>query len=218
MPKGSRAPNQAVLIARLLHRHGTTWAKEAGFAVRNSPAPLFRLLCLSTLLSARISSELSVRGTRALFEQGWTTPTKMAATTWAERTRALNKAGYARFDERTSRMLGESSEHVLNRWHGDLRNLREEAEREPQKERTLLKEHKGIGDVGVDIYFREVQGVWSELHPFLDERSRQAAVRIGLNPARLSKAVTRAEFPRLVAALVRIDLADGYDELKEGHE
>ena len=48
---------------------------------------------------------------------------------------------------------------LLNRCGGDLRNLREEAGCKPDKERKLLKEFKGIGDVGVGIFFREAQVV-----------------------------------------------------------
>jgi hypothetical protein len=43
-----------------------------------------------------------------------------------------------------------------------------------------LKEFKGLGDVGVDIFFREVQVAWQELRPFADRRTLDAAGRLGL--------------------------------------
>jgi len=69
--------------------------------------------------------------------------------------RVLNRAGYARYDESTSRMLGDTCALLLERYRGDLRKLREEAGHDPQRERALLKEFKGLGDVGVDIFSRE---------------------------------------------------------------
>ncbi len=64
------------------------------------------------------------------------------------------------------------------RYRGDLRRLRDEAARDPARE--LLEECKGIGDVGVDIFFREVQGEWQEPRPFLGERALRSAGRLDL--------------------------------------
>jgi len=200
---------------RLLEAYGTTWAEEAGITVSDKPSPLFRLLCLSLLLSARISSELGVRAARALADQGWNTPAKLLDSTWAQRAKLLNESGYARFDERTSRMLADTTALVVERWRGDVRRLREEAGRDPATERMLLKGCKGIGDVGVDIFFREVQGVWPEVRPALDDRAMRAARRLGLgdDPRRVGYRVEGPELPRLASALVRVDLDDGYERL-----
>lgn len=51
----------------------------------------------------------------------------MAEATWRQRTDVLNRAGYARYDESTSRMLGDTAQLLLDRYRGDLRKLREEA-------------------------------------------------------------------------------------------
>ena len=67
------------------------------------------------------------------------------------------EAADARYDERTSTMLGETSALLLDRSRGDLRRLREEASQQPATELKLIKECKAIGDVGADIYFRELQ-------------------------------------------------------------
>ena len=130
--------------------------------------------------------------------------------------RTLNEAGYARFDERTATMLGDTCEILLDRYRGDLRRLREEAEREPKRERSLLKELKGIGDVGVDIFFREAQAAWDELRPFADRRALDAAKRLelGRDAEALADLVSERELPRLVAALVRTELADDYDGVR----
>jgi hypothetical protein len=133
----------------------------------------------------------------------------MAAATWEQRTRTLNEAGYARYDESTSRMLGDTAELLVERYGGDLRRLREAAERDAGRERALLKQCKGLGDVGVSIFFREVQLAWDELYPFADKRALDAAQRLGLgsDAQALAKQVPKQEFPRLVAALVRAGLA-----------
>jgi endonuclease III len=211
-------PSKDRIVATLLERHGRTYAEELGIRLeRGTPSVLFRWLCAATLLSARIGAEAAMQATRALAKQGWTTAEKMAATSWEQRTRTLNEAGYARYDESTSRMLGDTAELLLDKYRGDLRQLRAAAERDPQRERTLLKECKGIGDVGADIFCREAQVAWDELFPFADRRALQAAGRLGLDDdaGRLAKRVSPKDYPRLLAALVRTGLAKDFDEVLE---
>ena len=147
---------------------------------KNTPMPLFLWLVAANLFSARISADQALRAAKALKDAGLTTADHMAEATWKERVLILNRNGYARFDEKTSRFLQEVADHCLEAYGGDLRKLREKAGRDPARERELLKEFKGIGDVGADIFFREVQVAWDELYPFADKRALQAAETLGL--------------------------------------
>ena len=213
----ARASKQSMVDA-LLERHGRTFADELRIDVRKqTPSELFRLLCASTLMSARISSAIATDAARNLAKRGWRSPKKLAQSTWEQRVAALNDAGYTRYQERTATMLGDMTEHLLERWDGDLRKLRREAECEPQRERRLLKEFKGMGDVGIDIFFREVQVAWDELFAFADRRALGAAERLNLgkDPKALVKLAGEQRFAPLVAALVRLELDDDYDAVRD---
>lgn len=134
-----------------------------------------------------------------------------------DRARVLNESGYARYDERTSSMLGEMADKLLEDYGGDLRKLRAKAEQDPAKERRMIKSFKGIGDVGVDIFFREAQIAWDELYPFADQKALNAARQLGLGDdaeALSQLASDEKQFARLVAALVRVDLAKDYKEFR----
>lgn len=197
-------------IEQLLEEHGTTFCEELGIRIENgTPSALFRWLTACILFSAPIGHEQAVKAAKALSSAGWRTAQKMADATWEERVKVLNAHGYARYDERTSRMLQDAADLVLAEYGGDLRRLREAANRDPAEERKRLKAVKGIGDVGADIFFREVQGVWDELYPFADRIALKAAARHGLgeDAESLARAVRREDFPRLVTALVRDELA-----------
>lgn len=65
---------------------------------------------------------------------------------------------------------------------GDLNNLLPgpRTESSPSEIRQRLKEIKGLGDVGVDIFFDTAQTVWPCLAPFLDPRSAKTADALGL--------------------------------------
>lgn len=201
----------------ILDSYGRTYAEETGIRLKDSPAPLFQLLNLSLLLSARISAENAVRAARALLEAKLTTPWKMAEASWQDRVDVITSHGYKRYDERTSTMLGETAEILLEQYDGDLRKLRQEADRDVQTEHRLLQQFKGIGQVGADIFLREVQGVWQEVFPYVDARVAKAAKKIELpaDARALARLVDRNEFPRFVSGLVRADLANAREQVQE---
>ncbi len=200
-------------IDRLLERHGRTYCDELGINIaKNTPVVLFRWLVASILYSARISVDNATEAASALNDAGLTSAEKMAAASWQDRVDVLTAHGYKRFDESYSRNLGETAQRLHDACGGDLRKLRAEAGEDPKEERRLLKTFKGLGDVGVDIFFREAQVAWPELRPFADKKALQSAEKIGLPKTAkgLAGKVSEAEFPRLVAALVRADLAKDY--------
>lgn len=204
-------------VRALLARHPRSYGEEVGAdPASGRPSDLFRLLTAALLFSARISADIAVAAARALFDNGWTTAEKMAGATWEERAATLNQAGYARYDERTSTMLGETAELLIDRYGGDLRRLRDAAERDPDEERRLVKACKGIGDVGADIFFREAQAAWEELRPFADKKALTAARHLDLpdDAEALARLVAPEELPRLLSALVRTDLAGAHDEIR----
>lgn len=209
MAKEARG-NLSAKVQDLLDRHGLTYCEELGIDIAsNTPEALFRWLCATILFSTRIRAEVAVSAAKALAGQGWTTPQAILEASWEDRTRVLNRSGYVRYDESTSTKLADAAKLVLDEYDGDLRKLRERAGRNPAKEQRLIEEVKGIGPVGTGIFCREAQAAWEELYPFVDERALQAArrLRLGNTVEDLAQLVPKAEFPRLVAALARADLA-----------
>jgi hypothetical protein len=194
--------------AELLAGDGRTYAQEAGIALKDAPSPLYRLLVLTTLLSVRISSHIAVAAARELSSAGWRTPQAMVKASWQEIVDALGRAHYKRYDESTATALGEGAKLLEERWHGDLRRLRDEAEGDPERIRELLQEFRRIGPVGAEIFCREAQGVWPELRPSFDSRALDGARQTGLpaDPRKLATLVKPDDLPRLASALVRSTL------------
>ncbi|MGH3355681.1 MAG: endonuclease [Nocardioidaceae bacterium] len=195
---------QRDIARRLVETHGTTFAEQAGIRLTDKPSPLWRLLVLSLLLSARISSDIAVAAARELSTSGYRTPKAMREVTWQQRVDALGRGHYRRYDERTATMLGEVAGMMRERYHDDLRRLRAEASDADEIGR-LLQQFKGIGPTGAAIFCREAQGVWTELAPFVDDLAGRGADRLGLprSPDRLAGLVPRSDLPRLVAGCVR---------------
>lgn len=196
-------------VERLLREHGTTYAHEARIRLRDTPAPLFQLLCLTQLFSAPIGASVAAATMRELLAAGWTTPEHLLDSTWQERVDALGHGGYRRYDESTATHQAELAQLVQERWRGDLRRLHEEAEDEGGV-RSLLQEFPRVGPTGSRIFCREVQAVWPDLRPQVDDRVLKGARAVGLptDTDELAALVDGDDLARLTAALVRVDLHD----------
>jgi endonuclease III len=196
------------MIRELLRRHGHTYADEAGIRLADQPTPLYQLLVLATLLSARIRAGVALAAARQLFTAGYRSPQAMDAASWQDRVDALGRGHYRRYDERTSKLLGDSARLCLQRWKGDLRRLHAQAPGEVARLRALLVEFPGIGPTGADIFLREAQLVWPDIRPYLDRKVSAGAQRLRLSgqPDSLVSLVDRNDVPRLAAALVRMSL------------
>jgi endonuclease III len=205
------------LVRAILNRYPQSFADAIKIDLTsNKPSPLFQWLIASLLFSTRIAAGQAENAARALFDEGWRTPEKMLKTSWEERVRILNRSGYARYDESTARYIADTTQLLLDTYKGDLRLLREAAGRNIEEERTRLKAFKGIGNVGADIFLREVQLAWEEVYPFADKKALKVAKDLGLgqNAEDLARLIDRKrDLPRLLSGLVRVSLAREKDEI-----
>jgi endonuclease III len=194
---------------RLLKVAGTTYARQAGITVKDTPQPLFALLVLCMLASKPISAHIAVAAARELFGAGWRSPDAVLAADRDDVIRAFGRAHYVRYDESSATRLVDIARHVKDRYGGDLRRLSEESGHDVAAAKRLLKEFNGIGDTGADIFLREVQDTWPWVRPYFDDRARKAARTLGLpdDPDELASLASRS-CASLAAALIRASLGD----------
>lgn len=202
--------NSERAVRELLEQHGQTYAEAAGIKLADKPGPLYRLLVLATLLSARISAGIAVAAARELFRAGYRSPSAMTGASWRDRVDALGRAHYRRYDERTATMLGDGAGQLVRDWRGDLRRLRDATDGTARGITRRLTEFPGIGPAGASIFLREVQEAWPGVAPYVDDRMTRAARTAGLPSDRgeLAVLLARCDHPaRLSAALIRASLA-----------
>lgn len=188
-----------LLVRALRARMGRGFAEECGFPVIGNPGRLFQILYLSVLLARDRDHQRALRAAQEMRDHGGDSAAGLAR---------------ARQDE-----FGDLAQAVIDRWHGDLRRLRGEAQRDPGQERSLLTSLPGVNDRAVDLFFREVQVLWPEVAPFADQRTLAAARKLGLGRtvadlSALSGSRESEKFSWLAGALARVDLENRYDEIR----
>jgi endonuclease III len=211
----------AQILDRLLARHGRTYADELGIDLRGGGgSALFQLLVGALLMSARISTDIAVAAGRALFARGYTDPQAMLDASWQDRVDALGEGHYVRYDESTATYLGDTSTLLLERYDGDLRQLRAAADGDRDRLHELLQDAKGIGRVGADIFCREAQTAWQELRPFADDHALGIAEELGLGGSAEALADVHGDddLSVVAAALVRAKATKDLAVLREGRD
>jgi endonuclease III len=200
---------QKQLVRRLLKVAGTTYAAEAGIRLNDKPMPLFQLLVLCMLASKPIGATIAMHAARELFSDGLRTPKAVLESDRRTMIDAFGRAHYVRYDESSADRLTDIAERVRDEYSGDLRKLNERGSHDIDATTRRLKEFKGIGDIGADMFLREVQELWTWVRPYFDERATGAAKALGLptDPKKLGALAPRTN-ARLAAALVRTSLDD----------
>jgi endonuclease III len=179
--------------------------------------PLFQLLVLCMLASKPINAGIAMRAGHELFSNGLRTPKAVLDADRRTMIDAFGRAHYVRYDESSATRLTEMAQRVLDEYSGDLREIARRSDDDIDAAKRMLKQFKGIGDTGADIYLREVQDVWTWVRPYFDKRAARAAKSLGLptDPTKLGALAPRAN-ARLAAALVRASLDDGVRQQVSG--
>jgi endonuclease III len=176
---------------------------------------IFKWFLASKLFGARISTNIAVRTYREFEKFRVTSPEAVLRTGWDGLVRILDEGGYVRYDFSTATKLLKIMDDLKRDYNGNLNELHRAAMDEEDLENRLKGLGKGIGDVTVNIFLRELRGVWKKADPGLSQMVRLAAGHLGLvkrdeDPLRALKKiwsaqkVPRKDFRDFEAALLRL--------------
>jgi hypothetical protein len=115
----------------------------------------------------------------------------------------LGRGGYKRYDFRTADKLLRVSHTLLQEYAGDLNTLHRVAADASDLERRIKGLGKGIGDVTVNIFLREMRCIWPKAQPILSEGTVQAAKALEFVQDNLS------DKPRILQMLKAASRNDG---------
>jgi endonuclease III len=212
------------VIDKLLSEMGGKFSRELGIDLAgNNPEEIFKWFLAAKLFGARISTEIAVRTFREFERRGVVTPERVLAAGWNGLVSILDAGGYVRYDFSTATRLLAIMENLIRLYGGELNALHERARNSIDLELLLKGLGKGIGDVTVTIFLRELRHVWPKARPPLSPLALLSSRHLGLvgeeeEPLVLLESLwskypgERCDFCDFEAALVRL----GKDYCRKG--
>jgi len=156
-----------------------TYSEELGLDLDHKE-DRFKWFIASVLFAKRISSNIAKKTFMKFMEEDLTTPQKIIEAGWDRLVEVLDSGGYVRYDFSTAINLLEIAEKLIREYSGDIDKIHEDA-LDPQDLEKRLMEFKGVGPVAVNIFLRELRGIWSKADPRVSPKAVEVAHKLGLN-------------------------------------
>jgi len=155
-----------------------TYSEELGLDL-HKPEDRFKWFLASILFAKRISAQTAIKTYRRFEEEELTTQDKILEAGWDRLVQVLDSGGYVRYDFSTASRLLEIMRELKAKY-GDLETLHNESTSPSDLERRL-QEFKGVGPVCVNIFLRELRGIWKNADPKPSNIAIEVAQRIGID-------------------------------------
>jgi endonuclease III len=169
-------PQRHEVVAVLTKRMPGRFSSELGLTLApNRPNDLFLWFLAALLYGTRISGSIVAHTHSEFVRQGLGTPEKILKAGWDRLVGVLDAGGYARYDFKTATKLLEVMRHLVDQYQGDLTQLHHAAKDARDLESRLKALGKGIGEVTVQIFLRELRDLWPKARPELSHLAVLAA-------------------------------------------
>jgi len=126
---------------------------------------IFKWFLASILFGARISETIVVNTYRKFEKEKILSVEAILRTEWDGLVKILDRGGYVRYDFKTATKLLEVMGSLKDKYGGDLNTLHEDSLDSKDLERRIKNLGKGIGEVTVGIFLREIRGLWEKAGP-----------------------------------------------------
>jgi len=179
-------------LQTLIEKFGTRYPEILGIDLKSRrEEEIFKWFLASILFGAPIT-ETSVIKTYKCFERyGVLTPQRILEAGWDVLVRILDEGSYTRYDFKTADKLLEVTRNLMANYGGKLTKICEEARDHADLEAKLKSLGKGVGDVTVSIFLRELRDLWDKAKPKLTSLVVMAAKNLGIIDEKAPKEVLR---------------------------
>jgi endonuclease III len=157
---------QKEMVKILLKELGQKFSSSLNIDLSSAdPEEVFKWFLASILFGARISETIVINTYKQFEKEGVLSAQKILDTGWDGLVRILDNGGYVRYDFKTATKLLEIMGALKEVYQGDLNKLHLEAKDSLDLENRLKNLGKGIGEVTVNIFLRELRGIWQKANP-----------------------------------------------------
>lgn len=194
------------------------FSTELGIDLQAGPKERQKWFLAAIFYGARISGSLAARTYRVFAENGVLTPEAILARGWDGLVALLDEGGYTRYDFKTATKLLRVMEALKRDYDGQVEQAAARSKDYQELLARLCSLAPGIGPTTVNIFLRELRGIWPQAEPPLSPLAQLSAEHLKLIPPHLSpeaahealaarwqaEPVAGHDFADLEAALVRL--------------
>ena len=166
-------------IKQLIETWGGRFSSNLGIdVVSGRSEEIFKWFLASILFGTRIRHDVAQETYRQFDNNRVLTPDEILNTCWDGLVAILDAGGYVRYNFKTATKLLDIAEMLNTRYNGDLNRLHREAKDASDLE-AKLNEFKGMGPMTVNIFLRELRGIWEKADPLPGDIVIEAAGDLG---------------------------------------
>jgi endonuclease III len=168
-------------VEALLEKLGKRYSEVLGMNLNSGKdEEIFKWFLASVLFGAPITETSVIKTYKCFQKYEVLTPERILETGWDGLVRILDEGSYTRYDFKTADKLLEVMGSLMEKYNGSLNLLHCKASTAKHLENELKDLGKGIGDVTVSIFLRELREVWEKAKPNPTSLVVSAAKNLGI--------------------------------------
>jgi len=192
-------------IKKLVEELGLPYSEELGIDLQTcSSAEICKWFLASVLLGARIGENIAKKTYKEFESRGVLSAQRILETGWEGLVEILDLGGYVRYDFKTADKLLDVFGNLLLFYGGDLNKLHEEAKDSADLEEILKSLGRGIGEVTVAIFLRDMRHCWEQADPKPTSLVSLAMQNLGIKDLKDFSKRNSVDPVRLETALLRL--------------
>lgn len=141
---------------------------------------VFKWFLASMLFGAPITESAATKTYECFRKYGVLTPKKILKTGWDGLVKILDEGTYTRYDFKTADKLLAVTENLAEKYGGSLNLVHSKASDARDLENRLKSLGKGVGQVTVSIFLRDLRGIWNKADPYPTSLEILAAEQLGI--------------------------------------
>ncbi|MEM3161894.1 MAG: hypothetical protein QW056_02745 [Candidatus Bathyarchaeia archaeon] len=150
----------------LIENFGTKYSEILGIKLESEEEEeIFKWFLACLLFGAPIRESTAIKTYRQFEKRGILTPESIVGTGWHGIVAVLDDGGYTRYDFKTADKLLEVMRNLLEHYGGKLTRIHSSASDPQNLEDKLKNLGKGVGSTTVNIFLRELRGIWEKARP-----------------------------------------------------
>jgi endonuclease III len=153
-------------LTALVKNFGQRYSEILGINLSEErDAEIFKWFLASILFGAPITEAAVIKTFKCFQKYNVLTPKRILDTGWDGLVRILDEGSYTRYDFKTADKLLEVMQNLVKKYNGSVTILYAKASDMRDLEKRLKDLGKGIGDITVSIFLRELREIWKKADP-----------------------------------------------------